>query len=235
MQYRFAFALAPLTALALAACSNNAIIVELRTDPQMFDVAASSLGVPASLRDASGGAPRIVSLDCSMSMCPSTMSLPIDCNAASLCDPALITISLPVGGVIDFDALLQSASTLLRLVDAIEIESVTYDVSPNSLTLALPPVTVLWGAASATETSSTLMPIGTIPAIPAMMTVTGAMMPLDSTGSAALGNYIVHASQRQVRFFARTLVDLNPGDPFPEGMAHIIVNVRVRAIGRIIN
>lgn len=235
MQYRFAFStLASFAALALSACSNNAIIVELRTDGQMFDVAASSLGIPASLRDTSAGAPRIVSLDCSMSMCPSTMSLPIVCNADNLCDPAPITISIPVGGVVDFDALLQSAGTLLRLVDAIEIESVTYDVSPNSLTLALPPVTVLWGAASATETSSTLMPIGTIPSIPAMMTVTAGMMPLDSAGSAALGDYIVHRS-RQVRFFARTSVDLNPGDPFPDGMAHIVVSVRVRAIGRIIN
>ena len=59
-------------------------------------------------------------------------------------------------------------------------------------------------------------------------------MDIDQDGSAALGDYIVHTS-RQVRFFARTSADLNPGDPFPDGMAHIVVNVRVRAIGRIVN
>jgi hypothetical protein len=230
MQYRFSL---PVIALLLGACSNNAIVVELQTGNQMFDVAASSLGLPSSLSDSSSGTARIASIDCSMGMCPSTPSVPIDCNAG-LCDPAPISVSVPVGDVVDFDALLQSAGTLLRLVDAIEIESVSYSVSPNTLTVALPPTTVLWGPASATETSTNLMPVGTIPMIPAMMPSMG-MMNIDANGSAALGDYIAHTTPRQVRFFARTSVDLNPGDPFPDGMAHITVNVRVRAIGRIVN
>jgi hypothetical protein len=229
MQYRFAFVLA---ALGLAAC-NNSIVVELSTGSQMFDVAASSLGLPTSLRDTSSGTALVASIDCSMGMCPSTMSVPIDCNADHLCDPAPISVSIPVGGVIDFDMLLQSAGTLLRLVDAIEIESVTYEIAnPNTLTMALPATTVLWGPESATETSSSLQPMGTIPMIPAMAHPTG-MMSIDQNGSAALGDYILHTPGRRVRFFARTSVDLNPGDPFPDGMANITVNVRVRAIGRI--
>jgi hypothetical protein len=229
MQYRFA---SLIVFSALAACSNNAVIVELQTGDQMFDVAASSLGLPMSLEDTSSGSPRVASIDCSMSMCPSTMSVPIQCNAG-LCDPAPIAISIPVGGVVDFQMILQSAGTLLRFLDGIEIESVSYDVDPNSLTVALPPTTILWGPASATETSATLMPIGTIPMI-AAATRTMGMMDIDATGSAALGDYIVHTAE-QVRFFARTSVDLNPGDPFPDGMAHITVNVRVRAIGRLYN
>ena len=43
-----------------------------------------------------------------------------------------------MGDVVDFDALLSDAGTLLRFVDAIEIVSVAYQASPNSLTLSLP-------------------------------------------------------------------------------------------------
>lgn len=229
MQHRFASVIA---ALSLVAC-NNAIVVELQTGEQSFDVAASSLGLPPGLRDSSSGSARIASVDCSgTGICPTTAEVPVDCNAG-VCDPAPISVSVPVGDVVDFDQLLQSASTLLRLVDGIEIESVAYNVSPNSLTMPLPAVTVLWGAESATASSPSLRPIGTIPSIPANTTMMG-MMEIDANGSADLGDYIVHTSRR-VRIFARTSVDLNPGDPFPDGMAHFVVNVRVRAIGRIVN
>jgi hypothetical protein len=229
MQHRFASVLAALT---LVAC-NNAIIVQLQTGAQTFDVAASSLDLPAALRDDSSGTARVSSVDCSSTgICPSTTEVPVDCNAG-VCDPAAISVSVPVGDVVDFDELLNSASTLLRLVDAIEIESVTYDVNPNSLTMDLPATTVLWGPASATETSANLQPIGTIPTITHMEMSSG-MMDIDQNGSAALSDYLVHTA-RQVRFFARTSVDLNPGDPFPDGMAQITVNIRVRAIGRIVN
>lgn len=231
MQHRFALAL---TALALVAC-NNAIVVELQTGEQTFDVAASAFGLPTNLRDDSSGSAVIGSVDCSSTgICPSTTEVPVDCNGSGICDPAAISVSVPVGDVIDFDELLQSAGTLLRLVDGIEIESVTYNASPNSLNIDLPPTTVLWGAESATETSSSLLPIGTIPVIPHGPMPTSGMMDIDQDGSAALGDYIVHTSRR-VRIFARTSVDLSPGDAFPDGMATITVNVRVRAIGRIVN
>jgi len=220
-------------ALALTAC-NNAIVVELQTGEQAFDISAASLGLPTNLRDDSSGTARVASVNCSSTgICPSTAEVPVDCSAG-VCDPAPIRVSVPVGDVVDFDQLLQEAGTLLRLVDGIEIESVTYSVSGNSLTMPLPATTVLWGSASSTETSAGLQPIGTIPSIAAMTNVTAGMMSIDQDGSAALGDYIVHTA-RQVRFFARTSVDLNPGDPFPDGMAHIVVNVRVRAIGRIVN
>lgn len=228
MQHRFAS-----VALVLALCAcNNAIVVELQTGPQEFDFSAASLGLPPELRDPTDTS-RIASLPCPTGICPSTTDVPVECNASMVCDPSAIEVSVPVGDVVDFDALLQMAGTLLRLVDGIEIESVTYDINPNSLTNALPSVTVLWGPASATETSPGLQAIGTIPALAAATPASGEMA-IDTNGSAALGDYIVNTS-RQVRFFARTSVDLAPGDPYPDGMAHIVVNLRVRAIGRIIN
>jgi hypothetical protein len=228
MQHRLASCL---VALGLLAC-NNAIVVELQTGEQSFDVAASSLDLPDELRDTSDPS-RIGSAPCPTGVCPSTAEVPVECNASMVCDPAAISVSVPVGDVVDFDELLQSAGTLLRLVDGIEIESVTYAVDPNSLTMDLPATTVLWGPASASETSSGLQNVGTIPTLPAQMTSSGEMS-IDADGSAALGDYIVHTA-RQVRFFARTTVDLNPGDAFPDGTAHIVVNIRVRAIGRIVN
>lgn len=229
MQHRFAFALA---ALSLAAC-NNAIVVELQTGEQSFDVAASSLNLPMELRDDTTTPSTVRAVDCSSTgICPSTTEVPVACSGAGVCDPAAIIVNIPVGDVVDFDQLLQSAGTLLRLVDGIEIESVTYAITGNSLTMALPETAVLWGPASATQTSADLLPIGTIPMTAAMTNTTGDMA-IDPDGSAMLGDYIVHTA-RQVRFFARTSIDLNPGDAFPDGMAHIAVNVRVRAIGRIV-
>jgi hypothetical protein len=227
MQHRLASVLA---ALALVAC-NNAIVVELQTGEQSFDVAASSLELPPELRDMSDPS-RIGSAPCPTGVCPSTAEVPVECSAG-VCDPAAISVSVPVGDVVDFDQLLQSAGTLLRLVDAIEIVSVTYAVDPNTLTMDLPTTTVLWGPASATETSSGLQNVGTMPTVPHQMIASGEM-DIDQDGSAALSDYLVHTA-RQVRFFARTSVDLNPGDAFPDGMAHITVNIRVRAIGRIVN
>ena len=219
-----------LGALGLVAC-NNSLVVALQTGDQQFQVSAASLALPTMLRDDTNGSIRTI--DCSQTnICPSTTEVPVECTGG-VCDPAAISFSVPVGDVVDFDQLLQSAGTLLRLVDAIEIESVSYAVAPNTLTIDLPATTVLWGPESATETSPSLQVIGTVPSIPAGMQAMGEM-DIDPDGSAALGDYIVGTSRR-VRFFARTSVDLAPGSPFPDGMATFTVNIRVRAYGRIVN
>jgi len=221
-----------LVALPLVAC-NNSIVVALQTGDQQFGVSASALNLPTELRDDTSGTATIRTIDCSQTnICPSTTEVPVACTAG-VCDPSAISFAVPVGDVVDFDALLQSAGTLLRLVDAIEIESVSYSVSPNTLTIDLPATTVLWGPESATETSASLQPIGTVPSIPAHTQAMGEM-DIDANGSLALGDYIVGTSRR-VRFFARTAVDLAPGSPFPDGMATFTVNIRVRAYGRIVN
>jgi hypothetical protein len=218
--------------LPLAAC-NNAIVVELQTGAQEFDLETSSLGLPEQLRDDTGGAPVVASVDCSMTgICPPA-GIAISCEGG-LCDPDAVLVSVPVGDVVDFDALLSDAGTLLRFVDAIEIVSVAFQVAPNSLTLSLPDVRIYWGPETAVDVSSPGVGLlGTIPTISAA-TETSGNMAIDANGSAAMSDFIVHTSRR-VRFFAETMVDLEPGDPFPEGSAHVVVNLRVRAIGRIID
>jgi hypothetical protein len=220
--------------LPLAAC-NNAIVVELQSGPQEFDLETSSLELPMELRDDSGGAPVVTSVDCSMTgICPPA-GIAISCNESGLCDPDAVPVSVPVGDVVDFDALLSDAGTLLRFVDAIELVSVAYQVSPNSLTLSLPEVQIYWGPETAVNVDSAgVQLLGTIPTIPAATAVDAGNMAIDPDGSAAMSDFIVNTSRR-VRFFAQTSVDVEPGDPFPAGSAHMTVNMRVRAIGRIIN
>jgi hypothetical protein len=58
-------------------------------------------------------------------------------------------------------------------------------------------------------------------------------MQIDADGSASLSDHVV-GGNRRVRFFARTSIDLDPGDPIPMGGATITVNLTVRAIGRIL-
>lgn len=220
-------------AVGLAGC-NNAVTVELRTGDRTFDIAASAVMLPPELRDGSVSPAVIRSVDCSATgICPSTAEVPVACEAG-VCDPAPRTIAVPVGDVVDFDALLAEARSVLRFVDEIEIVRVDYAVSPNSLTVPLPDVLVYWGPEGAPDiTAPGVRLLGTIPAVPAATAATGEML-VDPAGSAAMSDYIVGVS-RVIRFFAETRIDLAPGGPFPDGSATVRANVRVRAIGRIID
>lgn len=218
---------------ALLGC-NNSVTVELQTGEQTVELAASTIMLPDELRDASVSPPVIRSVDCSATgICPSSAEVPVECADGLVCDPAPHTVSVPVGDVVDFDALLSDARTVLRFVDEIQIVEVDYVVSPNSLTIPLPDVEIFWGPELAADiTAPGVALLGTIPAVDAMTSVTGEMV-IDEVGSLAMSDYVVNESRR-IRFFARTRVDLTPGGPFPDGSATITTNVFVRAIGRII-
>jgi hypothetical protein len=216
----------------LGAC-DNAVTVELSTGAQTVEIAASSLMLPAELRDTSTSPATVRRLDCAVTMiCPSTPEVAVTCTAG-VCDPAPRTVAVPVGDVVDFDSLLSEARSLLRFVDSIEVVRVDYQVSPNSLTVPLPEVAIYWGPEGAADISATgVALLGTIPMLDAATSSMGEMV-IDAAGSAALSDYVVSVDRR-VRFFAETRVDLAPGGPFPDGSATITANVRVRAIGRVV-
>ena len=71
-----------------------------------------------------------------------------------------------------------------------------------------------------------------LPAVAAGATPSGDVI-LDPAGAQELSDYLVGRGSR-VRFFAQTVVDLDPGDPFPEGEIRTSVNVTVRAVGSLI-
>ncbi|MBN8610015.1 MAG: hypothetical protein J0L92_05495 [Deltaproteobacteria bacterium] len=214
--------------LTIAGC-NNAVVVQLMSGPQTFEVSTSSVEVPAELQTDA----RIAEVPCPMGMCPSNDTLPLACMDG-LCDPEPRTISAPVGDVVDFDVLLREASTILRFVDAIEVTRVQYRASPNSLNVDIPDIEIFWGPETAAGIDAPgVARLGVIPGLPAGTAQEGDMN-IDAEGSARLSDHIVGVSRR-VRFFARTSIDLEPGDPVPSGGATVTVNLTVRAIGRILD
>lgn len=236
-------ALSPRVARAIAACAllatggllaacDDTVVVQLQTGPQRFEVSASALALPAALEDASSGT--IASVPCGpMGMCPSSASVAITCEAG-VCDPAPRTLSGPVGDVVDVDVLASEARSLLRRVDTIEVVEASYQVGANSLTVDLPETEVFWGPEGAADVDPAMgvVRLGVVPPLPAGSVDPGTVA-LDPVGVAALSDYLVGTSRR-VRFFARTRVDLAPGDPFPAGSAAVLMDLRVRITGSLV-
>ncbi|MCB9593724.1 MAG: hypothetical protein H6719_13405 [Sandaracinaceae bacterium] len=218
----------------LAVGCDGTISVVFSTGPQEFEVSTASLSLPTELRDDMSGT--IAMVPCGpMGMCPPASEVTLDCTAG-FCDPAPRTISAPVGGVIDIDALLSDAGDVgLNIVDSYAVERVAYDISLNTLTVPTNEIVVFWGPEAATSVDPALgvRRFGTIPPIAAGATTSGNMA-VDGAGVMALSDYLV-AGNGRLRFFAQTMVDLDPGDPFPEGSVRMSVNVTIRAVGRLIS
>jgi hypothetical protein len=219
--------------VALAGCDDS-VLVQLRTGPQPFEVSAASLGLPAALRDDSTGSSLIASVACGpMGMCPASEGVPLTCVEA-VCDPAQHTLSGPVGSVIDVEVLAAGARDLVRSIEAIEVVEARTQVGSNTLTVELPGTEIFWGpeAASDVDPAMGVVMIGWMPGIPAGWTGRGEI-DLDPVGVAALSEYLV-GTARRVRLFARTRVDLQPGDPFPEGSAQLTVDLTVQITGSVV-
>jgi hypothetical protein len=219
-----------LLALFSAACDGT-ITVTFQTGPQEFSVETDDLALPDELRDGD----LIATLDCAPTgLCPASDVVTLSCEAG-VCDPAPRTVSAS-GGVIDVDALLAETREVgLRVVDAYEVLEVRYDVQQSSLTVPTEPLEIFWGPGSAAGIDPELgvRPFGTVPAIGAGETPEG-LVDLDDAGVLELSDYLVER-EAQVRFFARTRVDLEPGDPFPEGSLRVSVNATLRAVGSLVD
>ena len=219
-----------LLALGWTGCSNT-ISVDLMSASQTFEISASSVEVPATLVEPGSG--RLVRLPCPTGVCPSTTELPLACREG-VCDPEPRVISGAVGDVIDFDVLLGEASVVLRVVESLEVTQLSYSVTPNTLTVEIPETEIFWGPEGAAGLDSPgVTRLGTMPFLPPSTEQDGEMA-IDAGGSQALSDYVVRNTSRRIRFFARTTVDLAPGDPLPQGGATATVFVTVRASGRIV-
>jgi len=216
----------------LALGCDGTISVLFSTGPQEFEVSTDALALPMELRDMSG---TIASVPCGpMGMCPPSDEVTLDCNAG-VCDPAPRTVSVPVGGVIDTSALLAETGDIgLNVIESFSIEVVTYDISLNTLTVPINEIEVFWGpeAATSIDPSQGVHPFGRIPAIGAGATSSGNMI-IDGPGTARLSDFLVPDGGR-LRLFARTMVDLDPGDPYPEGSVRMSVNATIRAVGSLV-
>jgi hypothetical protein len=230
---RFSSALALACAAFLALGCDGTISVTFATGPQELEVSADGL-LPLELQDDASGT--IAMVECGpMGMCPPTDRVTLTCEAG-FCDPAPKTLAAPVGEVVDVDDLLAETREVgLRVVDSYDVEEVSYDVQLNTLSVPTTEIEVFWGpeAATAIDESLGVRRFGTVPAIAAGQTRSGQVI-IDPEGEAALSEYLVEGGAR-IRFFARTVVDLDPGDPFPAGRVRVAVNVRVRAVGSVVD
>ncbi len=213
--------------LASTGCGRR-ITVSVSSGPIEFGFAASELGLPADWNE--GG--RVAEVPCTMEGCPLASSgLPFDlgCDARDRCDPEPIVVSAPVGDVVDFDRFAEEAQVpeLIASIERIDIEEATWRLSRNTLNVGLPEVEVHWGPASAAsvDPAQGVMRLGTIEPIAAGAVGEGSLR-LDAVGEEALSEHLLSVD-RSVRFFLRTTVDVDPGEPFPAGLLRGDVRMRV--------
>lgn len=212
--------------LLLASCSDTAT-VNFRSPELVFTVNAADLGLPPELREDGVTGATIRSIDCNAAMpvCPRTSDVPVEC-IGSLCDPGAITIWVPVGDAVDFDSFRSALPQPFTRVEEIDIRSIDYAVKLNSLSVSVPPLEIWWAPEGA---PSGMTLLGTTSAVAAREAATGSV-DIDAGGEASLSDYLVQTSSR-VRFYVQTAVDLDPGDPFPEGELSVGVVFAVSAIG----
>jgi hypothetical protein len=202
-----------LVALGVLGACDNSVVVEVGSGNLEFSVDSAEAGLPSQLE---GPDAKIVSLPCqTSSSCPASNGFSFECTA-SACDPGPVVLEHEVGDGIDLDVLAGDAQPLLNRVDAVEIVQASYAYTQNSLTFALPPIELYWAPFTTSSVDLTAVRFGTVPGAGAGMSTSDGQIAIDQVGAQALSEYLVDTS-RQVRFFARTSVDLNPGDSFPHG------------------
>lgn len=217
---------------ALLSGCDGTVRVTFSTGARELEITAAALALPRELEDGRGV---IADVPCGPSgMCPPSDTIAITCEEG-VCDPAPITLSGKVGGVIDVQELLAETREIgVRRIDSYTIEELSYDVTRNTLDFDIGPVELFWGpeAAPAIDEALGVHPLGRTLAIRAGDAPSGEVE-LDPDGAAALSEYLARTGSR-VRFFARTVVDLDPGDPFPEtGRLVLGVNATILAVGRV--
>lgn len=221
--------MAALVVVSLAGCG-DAAKVTFPVGPLAVSVSTAELALPTELRDGDV----ILELPCGpMGMCPTSEALTVSCEAG-VCDPAPTTIVVPLS-VVDVDTYIpDDFRALLNHIESFEVLDVTYAIELNTLNIRLPQIEVFWGPEGATTVDPAMgvVRFGSVPATRPGQTGSG-MMSVDAAGAAALSDHLVDVSKR-VRFFARTQVDLAPGDPFPEGRLDLNVSLRVRAVGSLL-
>lgn len=221
-----------LSALVPLAGCDGTVSVTFFTGPRELTVSAASFALPPELDDGSG---RIASVPCGpMGMCPPSDEVTLTCEAG-VCDPAPVTISGPVGDVIDVEVLLAEGREIgIRSIESYTVEEVAYEVRLNTLSFDVGPVDIYWGPEAATSIDAALgvRRFGTVPVIAAGTTPMGPI-DLDVAGAAAMTEYLVDTATR-VRFFASSSVDLEPGDATPQGNLTVGVNATITAVGRVL-
>jgi hypothetical protein len=111
----------------------------------------------------------------------------------------------------------------------VTISQIKYDVTRNTLNVALPPVELFvapMGTTSASDANA--KKFGTVPSTPAGSTVTWGIVTLDPAGQQAFVGF-AHAFGTPFVFLARTTVVVPGGTPVPSGGVDITIKGRLSA------
>lgn len=220
-----------LGAVLLAGCDGT-ISVTFWTGAQELEISMAAFELPPELEDGTG---HIAEVECGPTgMCPPSTDVVLTCESGR-CNPAPMTLSAGVGKVFDLEASLAETREIgVRRIESYTVEQVEFDVRLNTVGRDIGPVEIFWGpeAASAIDPALGVHPFGTVPVIEAG-TAPGGAVAIDPDGRDALSEYLAR-SDPHVRFFARTVIDLEPGDPYPRGgTLRVGVNVRMTVVGRV--
>jgi hypothetical protein len=148
------------------------------------------------------------------------------CGAAGLCDLSLdINLKQPVNLVMEKPEL---KSINDEPVIKVTIDSVTYEVTKNSLNVDTPDISVSVAPGSVVAQSETT-PIGTIAAVPAGQTTT-APRPLafSTTGKAELVK-IMSSFKTPFNVFIGAKIVVSAGQPVPSGLLEAVVHIKGHA------
>ena len=211
----------PLLCAALFACGQDAS-VNFRTGELLVAVRAGDFMVPDSLRDDQSIGAVVQSISCAMC---SDITLPTSC-VGGFCDPDPIPVSVPLGSTIDFESLRGDFELPIGRIDEIRLRGGSWQVLSNTLTVDLRGAELWW---SPEGTASGLTLLGRFGDVPAGSAPSGEIT-LDSAGETSLAAYLADTSSR-AQFFVSVTVDVDPGQPFPEGDLDLSVVLDLTATG----
>jgi hypothetical protein len=219
-------------AVGLWSCSNpNRPTVDFsigtEQNPLRVVVSAERLALPSALEDTSTEPSTVAEVPCDPEgdPCPSSDDVAVSCVDGT-CNPEPVTVSVPLGDVFDLNA--QVSGLGFGEVTGFEILDIHYAVASNTATMDVPELTVLWASEGATFGET---PLAIMPAVPAGERPDGAMDVLEG-GNEALSDFLVTNDPSRVRFFVEGPLDVEPGDPWPEGSLQVEAIISVRVEGR---
>lgn len=203
------------------------ITIETPPNALTFEFRDTDIQLPEELRSGAD----VASVPCSETLvCPPPLGDQTFSCVDAVCDPDPIEVVLPVGDVIDFEQLNSQLRDVVGSIEAIHVDFVRYNVTQNDLNMTLDPVELAWGPAQATDLySAGVRPLGRIVQWPLGVN----NVDLDEAGVDALSDYLVRTS-RQIRIFARTQVDLEPGQRLPLGALVADLQLSITVTGRVL-
>jgi hypothetical protein len=151
------------------------------------------------------------------------------CNAAKTCDLSLdVSAKMPVDLVMEKPEL---KSINDEPVIKVTIDSVTYDVTSNSLNVATPPINVYVGATTVLKPNDPANPgtlIGTIPSIPAGQTTSAQTLMFSPTGKADLVKFM-NSFKTPFNVLVGSSLLVTSGQPVPMGKLDAVVHIKGHA------